>query len=190
MMAEIEENRKKVHAQAHQWTVDRVNDMSLATETREVYRLKLLKGFVKGHEALDQNRCRDAIDEFEKALTDEHASDVSRYLTYRYLIEAARRMGDMEQYLKYSKIQADLVAEKDLTVLSIKKSIGAKQQIEEFAEYLRASKSPDAMQSLLAKKMAGCKLTGKEREKRLESVLKMIQRRASRAKEKFYALRN
>ncbi|MBI3037633.1 hypothetical protein HYY75_01095, partial [bacterium] len=90
------------------WLQNRINDTSLATQTREVYRLRMIPDLKKGHKALQAGDKIMAMQYFQASLKDPNASPVSKYVTLNYMIDLARQAKDVDQYFSLRKLQATL----------------------------------------------------------------------------------
>ncbi len=153
MLKDIAGFRQRVNEESMAWGLQRINDTSLQADTREVYRLRLIMPLHQGHQAFEEKDYVKALGEYQKALEDPLATPVTRYLTYEYMIEAARQLKDIDRYIEYLKAQSALIEDEDLGALGLKKMPGMKELAEERGKLLRAAKDPVLFDQIVAERM-------------------------------------
>jgi hypothetical protein len=185
MQNRLDSIRKDVREQSRKWGLNRINDQTLTAQTREVYRLRLIEPLHHGHRALENGNPREALQEYVKALKDPNASAVSRHITYDYMKEAAARLQDIELYVQIMRAQVAAIETEDLSVLSIPKTKDARIFVDDFEEHVLTLKDPVKFKSLVDKKMAGCRLTGEDREEMYRTVERETRERIESYREMF-----
>ncbi|MFZ2957526.1 MAG: hypothetical protein WA705_11595 [Candidatus Ozemobacteraceae bacterium] len=160
--AGIMAHRQKVREESLAWAEKFIMNDNLASNTREVYRLRLIPNLRSGHKLLESKDFAGALREYDKALVDPHASPVAKFLIYDYMKHAAIQLKDVDRYLEACRAQASLIKEADLTVLSIKKTPDAIVAIEERAEYLKAARNASSFNDLVNQKMHQAKASSEE----------------------------
>lgn len=156
MISELEEmfeeiNKYRIEAQEKsiKWALEFIKNPNITQRTQEVYRLRLIKSLHLAHKALEENNFEEAIKLYEEALKDPLATPVTKYITYDYLIYAAKKTKDIQRYAKYLLEQASLAEEENLEVLGIQKEKGIKKWAEKKVKLLLASKDKKIYNELL-----------------------------------------
>jgi hypothetical protein len=152
MMKKFEERKREVENQNIVWLKKMINDTSLATRTREIYRLRLIPEVAKAHKALENNDLEGAMENFQAVLKDPNASPVTKYLCLDYMIDIARKKKNYELYFALGKQQGLLVKEEDLSIFRISKDSDRLEFFEEEEQLYKASLHSSDFDALVAKR--------------------------------------
>ena len=181
MLKNLARFRKRVHDESREWGLKHVEDMSLASETREVYRLRMIEPLHFGHKAFENKDWGEALRQYQKALEDPLATPCTRYLTYDYMIEAARKSKDLDRYIELTTAQSRLIEEEDLSALGLQKIEGMKKAFEDRGKLLRASKDVGILDSIIDERMRKEHATSDKSRTRIAGAVRKDIEKAERA---------
>jgi ribosomal protein L29 len=179
-LAESKRDLENLQAESRAWLEGHIKNPHLASNTREVYRLRLLKDYRAGHQALRDGDYALAYNLFAASLSDPNASPVSRYLALDYMRAAAAKMKDLKKYCDALRQQGELASTEDLSVLGISKDPHNRQGYEESIKILMASRDSSVFDALVEARMRDAK----DQSKRSEVVEKL--RREIRLREEIF----
>ncbi|NLI75386.1 MAG: hypothetical protein GX442_02945 [Candidatus Riflebacteria bacterium] len=181
MFREIQGFRKRVMEESREWGLKHVQDTSLASETREVYRLRMILPLHLGHKAFENKDYGEALRQYQKALEDPLSTPVTRYVTLDYAAEAARKNKDLDRYIELVTAQAGLVESEDLSALGLKKTEGMRKLFEDRGKLLRASKDLGILDSIIEERMRKEHATSDKSRARIAAAVRKDIEEAERA---------
>jgi hypothetical protein len=168
MEKKLEERLIEVEKEKAVWLEKMINDPSLATKTREVYRLRSIKEIKDAHDAMEQKDYSAAMENFVKAMQDPKASPLTKYLCYDYMIEICRKTNDYETLFKLWKEQALINKETNLDALGMKKDDYQLRFVKQQERLFRIANTPGELQRILETEGEG----NAEKTARLEKTYK------------------
>lgn len=186
MMARIQARSKEVEEKSMQWAINQLSNPALPQQDKEIYRLKVIEGIRLGHCALENGDPREALREYAKALKDPNASSCSKYLTYQYMMEAARQTQDIELYVQILRAHTELSETDDLSAIGVEKKVGLTEIMDERAALLRAMNSESALAEFVENKIKSLGLKENQKEEARKQLLESSREKVAKLARMFY----
>ena len=99
-----------------------LHDPSVATLTREIYRMRNIPSMADGYALLFKGNLSEARDQFIKGFEDPESTPPVRYVACQYLMSISRQLKDPDGYFKWGKEMGKLLDKEDLSCIDQKKS--------------------------------------------------------------------
>lgn len=167
----IEERIQRLRQRAQESNYNRIfekaNDDSLNPREQENYRLKANVSYVQGLTELRRGNPQAALSKFFDAMEDEHASPISKYLITRYMKRAASKLKDFELYLDIARIEAELIANEDLSLLGVEKSNSRSKWLDEQEMYYKAMTDRSEFNAIVTRRIGSEMRNPREREEKI-----------------------
>lgn len=154
MLEESEKASYEIKKLQQALIMQNINDESLAQRTRELNRLRAIKPYGLGIELYKEGKYTESMRQLLLALEDPLATPVTRYMTLIYLRSAAEKEKRFSLFLEFSKIQARLAADEDLSTLGITETEFDDEWFELQNEYAKVMSDPSYEQVILQKRTA------------------------------------
>ncbi|MBF0546175.1 MAG: hypothetical protein HQM08_17155 [Candidatus Riflebacteria bacterium] len=146
----IDEFSSQIDAEREKFFLAQANNPNLATETRELYRLRLCKPFREGKNFLASKDFSRAEASFLQILSDNTTSPVTKGIALQYLANCARELGSGQKYFEYMKQLGELQSKEDLTVMGLDRTNAFLSWIKDQERYFLAINNPQNKEIILS----------------------------------------
>ncbi|MBF0410611.1 MAG: hypothetical protein HQM10_24925 [Candidatus Riflebacteria bacterium] len=133
------DNFEKENVEARKnFILSQINNPNLATETRELYRLRLCQSFRDGKSFAEKNDFSMAETSFLQMLSDSSSTPIMKGIALKYLANCARELSNPEKYFDYLQQLGELQSKEDLTAIGLEKNTNFFKWIKDQRRYYQA----------------------------------------------------
>lgn len=117
-----EEEERRLKEASFRLAENKLKDPTLDPQALEQYKIKANKDFTRGMLARKKKDYKLAIRSFNDVLKDKATSPITRYFALQNLMDIAKENHDMELYFIAARMNANLQATEDLSLIGIEKN--------------------------------------------------------------------
>ena len=172
--------QEKAKKQQQEWVKNHIKELLKNPDTPPKIRLKAQlvsnKNYVMAFKAHKNHEYKEAIEYYLNILNDKNASPEIKYIASEYLLDCAQATSDLELFLKVARLEGNLIAKNDLSILNVKKGNSYLKWVDEFESYMKARKDASYKSKLVSELAKRTFRTQQDAERVLNDRISMYER--------------